>query len=330
MPTILLTGTDLYFRDKALAELRERLVDPGMASLSHKKLTSPHVLGLIEAIGSVGMSLFGGLGNSELIEVHQFSPLSQALKDTNKKDDVLGQLKSLLAELPDAKTVVFIADKVDRKVSFAKWITTQSFCQHQAFDPLPFWKLGEATSLLVREAKALGIALKHDAAEALVDTYGTTFYPLMNEVRKLGVYARDTGGTGRPVTKTDVLTLCHSTEGLFALLDDWLKQNNPDHVFQSLDDILLKDPPVRIYAAIQSYLLTQHRLKLWQAQRLSSQTMAERLGKKPFAITENLKKLGPVSLERLSLLQHKAIAMEAAMKSGQLPDRLSLEMLLAS
>jgi DNA polymerase-3 subunit delta len=343
MSVLLYSGQDLYFRDQAVAGLRQTLVSPYMASLSHKKLVSPGVLEAAEAIGSVGMSLFGGLmgegGSGELIEIHQFGPLHQAAKETpsgggkgasKNQDSALDQLKSQLAGLAPHKTVLFVADKIDRKVAFAKWLTSQAFCKHQTFEPLPFYKVDEAASQLVGEVHKLGLVLNHDAAEALVASYGTTFYPLINEVRKLGAYATNQDGKPRPITKADVEALCHNAEGLFALMDDLVKGHNPAQVFHSLEELLLKDPPVRLYAAIQSYLMTQHKMKIWQTQGITPQSMAERLGKHPYKVGLDLKNLSSVRLERLSALCAKALAMEAAMKSGQLPDTLSLELLMAS
>lgn len=319
MPLYLYYGDEPYLLKRELKQLRETLVDPAMAALSHKVIQKPSLGEVLEHVGTVSFSL----GGNTLIEFHEFSPLEKAVSDGDKK--LLETLKGLLESVEATKHVLFVNTRVDRKVGFAKWLSGNKSVQVRDFKKLEFWKTDEAAQLIIQDAKRRGIAIAPQAALMLVEGMGTDLQPLMMEVEKLSLYA-----TGRAITVQDVATLSNHNDNTFQMLSDWVNNRQRGEVYKTLDEILLRDHPIRLFGLVQTYLNNAYRLKLWQQLGIPEAAMAERTKKHPFKVKKDLQEFAAVPLQRLAMLKEKAVDLEWKYKTGQLPDRLALDILIGA
>ena len=189
---------------------------------------------------------------------------------------------------------------------------------------LAFWQTDEAAHRVIQESAIRGIRIDTAAAMRLVDDQGVSLRALMNEVEKLSVYAAE-----RAVTVADVTRLSNHNENTFRMLTDWLHGRNRAAVLYTLDELLLRQHPVQLFALAQSWLGNLFRLRSWRQQGVSEKEIAERLKKHPYKIKKDLEEHGRVPMERLESLRVRLLDLEWKAKTGGLPPRLALEILLA-
>src|SRR5690349_21640077 len=131
MPVLVYWGEEAYDLQEAMERLRKERLSGEMAAFNHKVLKNPSIADILEATQSAGL-LFGG--DQQLVEIHQFKCLTKAASDDEAK--LLEQLKEALQDVGDAKTVVFVSPKIDRKLKFPKWLTSQPWVQAKEFELL--------------------------------------------------------------------------------------------------------------------------------------------------------------------------------------------------
>jgi DNA polymerase-3 subunit delta len=319
MPVYLFSGDETYLLQQEIKSLRKRVINPDMAALSHKRLEKPNMGQVLELLGTITFSL----GGDSLYEIHEFQPLQKAMEDPADKAQ-LEALKTLVHETPSDRHVVFISTKIDRKVSFAKWMASQKTFTVKDFKKLDFWKTDDAVQFLMQDAKQKSIQLTPQAAHALVEGMGVDLQVLVNETEKLAIYAHN-----RPITPDDVKVLSNHHDNTFKMLGLWITGKPKMMVFQILDEILLKQHPVQLYALMQSHLNSLYRLKLLAENGMNPNDIAERVKKHPFKVKKDLEEIQRVPLARLGELKEQLIEMEWKTKTGQINDRLGMEILLS-
>lgn len=318
MPVVVFYGDESYLLEQAAQQLRQSVVNPAMAGLCHRIYKQPTLSTVLEAVGSVSLAL----GGQTLVELREFSGLMQASKDS-ATDAQLEELKSLLQSADPTKTILFLNNKVDGKIKFAKWLVNQPGFDVRKFERFKFWETDKAMQFLIRDARDKGLTLNPDAAELLVNTLGTDLRLLITEVDKLALYAHQ-----RPITLADALILSQPGDNLFALIHRWIRGEQPTDNYRDLQEILLRRHPVEIFATIQSTFANLFRVVWLQAHGTSMEVIAQRTGQKPFSIRKNLDTFRKVPLTRWVALKRHLVELEWKTKTGQLDGQLALETLL--
>src|SRR5688572_18433932 len=135
MPIYLFYGDESYLLNREVKQLRNQVVSPTLVALSHKVLKNPTIGDVLEAVGTVSFAL----GGDTLIEVRDFTFLQKAASSGADKQ-MLEELKALLTTIEPTKHLLFVNAKVDRKVAFAKWLTSQKDLSLRECKKLEFWK----------------------------------------------------------------------------------------------------------------------------------------------------------------------------------------------
>lgn len=326
MPITLITGEDTYRVERAVKAARESAIDPIMGTLGQTRLTNPSLADVLEALGTVTLSLsFGTAGAAlPLVEIHGGWWLEKAAQ--SKTDEAgLVQLQDTLLDASERKTILMVSEKANGRLKFVKWLTGNKQVKALAFDIPPPWKAEEVAALLVSEAREAGHFLNHSAARLLVDSYGHALLPLMSEVAKLATYTGD-----KPIEVSHVQTLCNSGERVQVLLERWVAGSEPvDRRMHHLADILLRQHPLQVMAAAHGYLENAHQLRHGsEVHRHSAEELARQTGKNAYKIKKDLEGLARVPLGRLQALRRRALDAETALKTGTLDAQLALEMLV--
>jgi DNA polymerase III subunit delta len=322
MPISLYYGDEDYLLLQAVKRLRANLINPDFGGLGHKVLEKASFSDALEAIGAVCFNL----GGQTLIEFWDFPFLAKAASSP-ADEKALEELMTLLSELDASKHVLFMAEKANKTVKLTKWLLSPKGppVDTQEYKTLAFWQTDEAVHRVMQESATRGLRIEPAAAMRLVEDQGVQLRGLMNEIEKLSVYA-----AGRAVTAADVTLLSNHNENTFRMLTDWLHNRNRAAVLYTLDELLLRQHPVQLFALAQSWLGNLFRLRYWRQQGLSEKEMAERTKKHPFKIKKDLEEHGRVPMERLEALRVKLLDMEWKAKTGGLPPRMALEVLLSS
>ncbi len=321
MSIALLYGEEDFLLKKAVADVRAETINPAMGSLGHKIVDSPTVGDVLEAVGAICFNM----GGKTLIEINNFPFLAKAASDTGDEKQLI-ELMSLLEAQDETKHILFVNDKINKSVKFAKWLTSQKTVRVDVreFKPLDPWKTDEAIRQILQICKQQGLRIEPPAILLLVEHMGAHLRPIMSEVEKLATFANN-----RAVTRQDVELLSNHNENTFAMLENWLHQRNRESVFQTLEELLLRQHPVQLFALIQGWLGGLFQLRYWQQSGVTQQTMVERTKKHPFKIKMDLEKHGRVPFPRLEKLRHETIQYEMKAKTGGLPPNLALELLLS-
>ena len=314
-------GDEDYLLQQEAARLRNTVVSPALGPLGHRILNSPTIGAVLEAVGAVCLSL----GGKTLVEIREFEFLNKAASGPDEKQ--LVELMDLLASHDENKHILFLSAKINRTIKFAKWLTG-----HKTLTPEirecktpAFYQTEEATQRLILESRRRSVHIEPKAAMLLVEQLGVSLRPLMTEVEKLSVYAGD-----RPITPQDVARLSNHNENTFRMLADWVHCRNRGESFRILEEILLRQHPTPLFALIQGWLGGVFQWRYWRQQGYTQARMAELSGKHPYRIKKDLDAFSSVSWERLETLRARTLDLEWKMKTGALPGRLALEMLLAS
>jgi DNA polymerase III subunit delta len=319
MPVYVFTGEEHYRLHQAVKHLQHQVVNPDMAALSYQHLQHPSWMDVTEAVGAVTFAL----GGDTMLAIESFNGLLKPTADATE-DHLADQLKTLLAEVAPTRHVAFIAPKLDKKIRFPKWLCAQAWVKVADFKAIPSYKPDEAASVLLQEAKRLGLPLDRDAALLLIDGMGTDLQTLVNEVEKLFVYTN-----GHPITTTAVKAISTHNGNTFAMLDLWVAGKQPQTVLLILQEILLNESPLRLFGLIQTYVTTRLAFKLWQQLGLSPSAMIARSKQHPFIAEKTMVACKQLGLERLKTLKTACTTLEFKLKSGQITDQLALERLLA-
>ena len=187
-PAYLLGGSEALLRDDALALLREASLEPAASDFNFDRLDgeSAKPADLIDAVHSLPV-----MATRRLVWLRE--PEGKRGKGLG---DTLADLLPALAEREDVVLVV-TAGQLDRRVRWVKAFQEPAIlvdCQ-----PPP---AGKALVAWIRgEAKAQGVALDSDAAEALAEATGAQLLLLRHEIEKAALYA----GPGERVTRSHVL-----------------------------------------------------------------------------------------------------------------------------
>ncbi|WP_373532191.1 DNA polymerase III subunit delta [Vampirovibrio sp.] len=314
-------GDEEYLLRQEVNRLREAVINPQMGSLGHKRLETPSIGEVLEAIGSICFNM----GGKTLIEIQDFPFLSKAASGADEKQ--LAELMALLENHDEHKHILFVSTKINRSIKFPKWLTAhkQLGLDLKECKTLAFYQADEATQRVIMEAKRRGIQIEPKAAALLVEHQGVSLLPLMTEVEKLSVYAAN-----RTITAQDVAILSNHNENTFHMLADWLQGRNRAEVFHTLDELLLRQHPVQLFGLAQSWLGNIFQLRYWQQKGISEAQMAEMTKKHPFKIKKDLQEFGKVPFARLEKLRGQLLTLEYQSKTGELNAKIALEMLMGS
>jgi len=320
MPVLVYYGEEDYLLEQAVLDVREKTVNPAMASLTHRVLKQPSLAAVLEAAGSVSLAL----GGNTLIEVRDFPFLHQASKDS-ATDAQLEELKSLLEQMAPTKTFLWVSAKLDSRLKFPKWLTKNPQFHIQKFEPLSFWQVDKAAQFVLQYAKTRGYVIQPDAAEYLAQSVGCDLRQLSNEVEKLTLFIPD-----RPIAMADVKAMTPQSDNLFTLARRWILQEAAPQNYADLGEILLNKHPVEIFALLQTYFNNIFRVLYLNRTGASASEIAQRTAQKPFTIQKHLQDYSRVSLDRLKTLKKLLVELEWKTKTGQLQGPLALEILLGS
>ena len=154
-------GDEDYLLRQAVKRLRGVVINPSLGGLGHKVLESPRLADVLEVLGAVCFNL----GGKTLIEVWNFPFLNKAASSTADEKG-LEALMSLLTDPDPGKHILFVAEKINRTVKFAKWLASGKAAAIDVVEckALAFWQTDEAVQRLIQESATRNIRLEPKAA----------------------------------------------------------------------------------------------------------------------------------------------------------------------
>jgi DNA polymerase-3 subunit delta len=250
-------------------------------------------------------------------------PLSLA-KGKNK------QLKfvELLDSVPPSTALVLIEDKIlDRKHWLLSWaIDHPGQAWSQLFN-LP--KGGAMTHWIMDQAQGMGGEFSNPAAQLLASYIDEDPRLAKSEITKLLTYV----DFSRAVTEEDVhLLVADVRQGDVFEMVDAIGYGDGEKALNMLRRLLEEGESLPLFGMIvrQFRLLIQVRELLDENPGLSPEDMAGEIGVHPYPIKKIIPQAKLFTLPQLKKIYHQLSDVDQAIKTGQVGDKLALDLLIAS
>jgi DNA polymerase-3 subunit delta len=230
-------------------------------------------------------------------------------------------LAALFARLPDSACLVFVEQKVDRRIRSLVQAIEQNgvlaeFSREQP-RTLQRWIEGEC--------KRRSLTIEPIAAESLIDRCEGSMQLIWQELTKLFLYCDNTGQNRIDRQLVEDLSLPDLHGSIFDMTDA-ISDGRTGRALELLDVLVSQKQPVQLI----QFMLTRHFRQLICAAELGRPDAIQGALKVPPFVASRLsqqaRRLSPLLLEQLYAACFES---DIRIKSGQIGDRLGLETLLA-
>ena len=231
-------------------------------------------------------------------------------------------LTDLLGRLPDSACLVFVEQKVDKRLkSLIKAIEIAGVLSEIGKQPpraLLQW--------VNVECHRRGLAIDADAAQSMIDRCDSSMTVLWQEMSKLFLYCTYAGVTHVDLARVDELCLPDLRGSIFDLTDA-LSAGQTDRVLKLADTLISLKTPIQLI----SFMLTRHlRQLICAAESGRPDQIASELKVMPFIASRLAGQARKLPMPMLEDLYAKCFEMDLSVKSGRIGDRLALETLLVA
>ncbi|RAM48290.1 MAG: DNA polymerase III subunit delta [Hapalosiphonaceae cyanobacterium JJU2] len=305
MPIHVYWGEDDFAIEKAVALLRDRVLDSSWTSFNYTTLSPDQTDSAIAGLNLVMTPPFGAGGRLVWLvntTICQHCP-----------DNVLSELGRTLPVIPEDSFLLLTSrNKPDERLKSTK-LLKQFAAEYREFSLIPPWK----TELLVQSvqttAQVLGVKLTSQAAEILAEAVGNDTRLLYNELEKIQLYA---GGSNKPQDIDVITQLVRNTNQNSLQLAAAMKAGDTAKALAILANLINAcEPSLRIIAT----LIGQFRTWLWV------KIMVESGERDPQAIAKAAEVSNP---KRIYFLQQEVKSLSVQQLIDCLPLLLELEVSL--
>ncbi|MEB3356815.1 MAG: DNA polymerase III subunit delta [Synechococcales bacterium] len=247
MPVYVYWGEDDYTLNRAIAELRDRTLDPDWVSFNYTKVAPEQPNATVEALNQAMTPPFGT--GKRLVW------LADAILLQRCSEADLAELDRTLPHIPETSILLLTSlQKPDGRLKSTKLL--QKHAEIREFTTIPPWK----TDLLARQVKQaaqeVGVSLSPGGVEMLVEAVGADTRQLYSELEKLRLY----GGEGQPISEEAIATLVNTYTQNSLKLAAAIRQGHTSQALSLVTDLFDRNEPA---LRIVSTLVGQFRLWLW-------------------------------------------------------------------
>ncbi|WP_413173925.1 DNA polymerase III subunit delta [Anabaena azotica] len=304
MPIYVYWGEDDFAIEKAVAVLRDRILDPLWTSFNYTAFPPDQPDAVIQALNQAMTPAFGGGGRlAWLIN----STLCQQCPE-----NVLSELQRTLPVIPeDSYLLLTSRNKPDERLKATKFL--KQFAQFREFSLVPPWKTELLVQAVNQAAQTVGVKLTAATAELLAESIGNDTRLLYNEMEKLRLYIE---GSNQPLDVKTVTQLVRNTTQNTLQLAAAIRTGDTAKALGILGDLInAAEPGLRIVAT----LIGQFRTWLWV------KIMMEAGERNPQAIAQGAEISNP---KRIYFLQQEVQSLTVQQLISSLPLLLELEVSL--
>jgi DNA polymerase III subunit delta len=248
MSIYLYWGEDDFALTQAVNELRSSVLDPSWASFNYDKISSDQPNAVIQGLNQAMTPPFG-MGKRLIWLVD--TTLCQ-----HCSENLLAELERTLPLIPEECVLLLTTShRPDGRLKSTKLL--QRYAQIKEFPLIPPWKTEQLLQQVQSYAQDVGVNLTSTGAELLAHSVGNDTRQLLNELRKLRLFA---GDTGKALDEVSVGMLVTSTTQNSLQLAAAILKGDGAKALELVADLIDKnEPPLRIVAT----LIGQFRTWLW-------------------------------------------------------------------
>ena len=251
MPIYFFWGEDEYRLTKAIAALREKVVDPIWADFNEDIISGEETEAVAEGLYQALTPPFGGGGR--LVRVEK-TTLGQRCSDA-----LFSELERTLPKLPDTSHLLFTSEKKpDGRLKSTKLL--KQYAKFQEFALIPPWKTEQLLEQAATAAAEKGVSLTNAAQKQLVAAVGNNTRLLYQELEKLSLYSAGKEGI---LDESAIAQLVTANAHNSLQLAKAIRDANTNHGLQLLADLLNRnEPALKIVAVLVGQFRTWFLVKL--------------------------------------------------------------------
>ena len=230
-------------------------------------------------------------------------------------------LIKVLEELPETTYLIFCEESIDRRMVFTKKVLELGYAarlDYQSYDDLCRWA--------VKKAKAAGKEMQPAAARLLVERVGNDMNALSNEIDKLIAYrAEENLLTAADVEAVGTVRL---NDRLFDMVDAAVEGRTKAALDIYADLLALKEAPLKMMIICGRNLAALMTVKEMVQSGASDRDIAQAAGLRDFQVKKYRRQERQISMEKLTAMLDRITELDAAIKTGTVPDQLAAELFI--
>ena len=319
---ILICGDEEYLKEQKKNELLERLTVPG--SMNFNAFTGENADP--DEIGRLAETM-------PFLEDHRTILISDTGWFKGASDEAV---LAMVSQVPDSAYMIFFEKETDGNSRLQRLLKEKG----------EIFRFTSAESMKGREASAArqdiwnwaGNYLKKNKRNIvgrvlndLVEMTGYDMQNLQTELEKLISFTMDRPA-GAPVTKEDVDRICSRTlnDRVFEMMNYKLAGRNEKAVELLEELFALRNPPMRILYIIVRQYTQAYTLKELQREGFGDAQIMDKMQIRDWLLRKLKDQTRNCSLQDLRRRLEQCAEMETKVKQGDMPDRLAVEILIAS
>jgi len=249
VPIYLYWGEDDFAMGKAVAALRDRVLDPAWAAFNYEKISPDTPDGVIQGLNQSMTPPFGS--GSRLVWLVDTTICHHC------SGDMLAELERTVTAIPESTVLLLTTpSKPDGRIKSTKLL--QKYAQIQEFSPIPPWQQDQLEKAVVKVAQEMGLKLTDASVQLLAESVGNETRLLYSEVEKLQLYAGER--RDRPLKDEIVGTLVTSSAANSLKLASAILQGDTSRALTLISDLIGRNEPA---LKIVATLTGQFRTWLW-------------------------------------------------------------------
>ena len=234
------------------------------------------------------------------------------------------KIAELVKTIPDTTHIIFVEGEVDKRGKLYKAVSSKGYaalCEMQDEATLKKWILG----LLKKENKQI----TPDALSLLLDKTGTNMENIRREVEKLVCYKYYDEG----ITASDVEELCivQIQNQIFDMVEAVAQKRQKQALGLYYNLLALKEAPMKILALIARQFNMLLQVKEMKSKGYHESDIARQTGLNAYYLKKKyIPQAAQFKQSQLETALRACAEAEEAVKTGRMPDMLSVELIIVS
>ena len=234
------------------------------------------------------------------------------------------QFLALVKAIPDTTYLILVEEETDKRSKLYKAVTANGYaalCEMQDEATLRKWVMG----LLKKENKLI----TPDALTLLLDKTGTSMENIRREVEKLVCYKYYDEG----ITASDVEELCivQIQNQIFDMVEAVAQKKQKQALKLYYNLLALKEAPMKILALIARQFNMLLQVKEMKSKGYHESDIARQTGLNPYYLKKKyIPQAAQFRQAQLETALKACVEAEEAVKTGRIPDLLSVELIIVS
>lgn len=234
------------------------------------------------------------------------------------------QFLALVKAIPDTTYLILVEEETDKRSKLYKAVTANGYaalCEMQDEATLRKWVMG----LLKKENKLI----TPEALTLLLDKTGTSMENIRREVEKLVCYKYYDEG----ITASDVEELCivQIQNQIFDMVEAVAQKKQKQALKLYYNLLALKEAPMKILALIARQFNMLLQVKEMKSKGYHESDIAKQTGLNPYYLKKKyIPQAAQFKQAQLETALKACVEAEEAVKTGRMPDLLSVELIIVS